>query len=476
MNHTWAHNEFKTINLGDQRLNNRLIKLSEDFINSPTSPINQSSENWAATKAAYRFFQNESISYKDITHSHAKATLERCNEYTEVLAIQDTTYFTYSHHKKTIGLCPLSKNRGKHKKDIYTLGLIMHSTLAINPDGLPLGIVNQKIYSRPEESEERKELKKRTHNITIPIEEKDSYRWIESLQQTNAVFKSLKAKPITICDREADIFDFFHVAEDLETKVVVRASHNRKVNKSSTYSEATGEELWTYMKKKRAKGCIGLEIPVQNNQPERIAICNVKFSRVTFTPPHNHPNKKELSKLFLYAIYLSEKKCPKDATPIDWMLLTNISIETFDHTIEKIKWYCLRWRIEVFHKVLKSGLKVEDCRLQTANRLIRYLSVMSIVAWRIFWLTIVSRVSPQASCCLFLDKEEWKILYVMYNKNKPLPERPPTINQCVRWIAMFGGFLARKKDGEPGITHVWRGLKSFTKILEGAALARYTYG
>ena len=183
MNHTWAHNEFKTINLGDQRLNNRLIKLSEDFINSPTSPINQSSENWAATKAAYRFFQNESISYNDITHSHIMATLERCNEYTEVLAIQDTTYFTYSHHKKTIGLCPLLKNRGKHKKDIYTLGLIMHSTLAINPDGLPLGIVNQKIYSRPEESEERKELKKRTHNITIPIEEKDSYRWIESLQQ-----------------------------------------------------------------------------------------------------------------------------------------------------------------------------------------------------------------------------------------------------------------------------------------------------
>lgn len=476
MNNTWAHNEFKTINLGDQRLNNRLIKLSEDFINSPESPINQSCEDWAATKAAYRFFQNESISYKKITHSHVNATLERCNEYPEVLTIQDTTYFTYSQHKKTIGLCPLSKNRGKHKKDIYTLGLIMHSTLALSLDGLPLGIVDQKIYSRPEESEERKELKKRTHNIALPIEEKDSYRWIESLQQTNTLFQSQQVKPITICDREADIFDFFHVAEDLKIKVVVRASHNRKVNKSSIYSEVTGEELWSYMKKKRVKGSIELEIPAKKNQSKRIAICNVRFSRVSCTPPQNHPNKKELSKQFLYAIYLSEKKCPKDVTPIDWMLLTNISIETFDHAIEKIEWYCLRWRIETFHKILKSGLKVEACRLQTANRLIRYLSVMSIVAWRIFWLTIVSRVSPQASCCLFLDEEEWKILYVMYNKNKSLPKRPPTINQCVRWIAIFGGFLARKQDGEPGITHVWRGLKSFTKILEGAALGRHTYG
>ena len=185
MYNNWVQNEFKFVDLGDQRLNNRLIKLSEDFLKSPESPINQSCDNWAATKAAYRFFQNETVSYKDITSNHIEATKERCNDYTNVLAIQDTTYFTYSHHEKTIGLCPLSRSRGKHKKNIYTLGLIMHSTLAVSVDGLPLGIVAQKIYSRPEESEERKELKKRTHNITLPIEEKDSYRWIELLQQTH---------------------------------------------------------------------------------------------------------------------------------------------------------------------------------------------------------------------------------------------------------------------------------------------------
>lgn len=352
----------------------------------------------------------------------------------------------------------------------------MHSTLAVSFDGLPLGIVDQKIYSRPEESEERKELKKRTHNITLPIEEKDSYRWVESLKQTHDAFQNRSTKPITICDRESDIFDFFHLAEDLDMKVVVRANHNRKVNKSSPYSEVTGEELWPYMKKKRAKGVIEVKIPAQNKQSERTAKCTVKFSRITFTPPRNHPNKEKLSKLTLSAIYVSEKTCPKDTSPIDWILLTNISIETLDQALEKISWYCLRWRIEVLHKVLKSGLKVEDCRLKTSNRLIRYLSVMSIVAWRIFWLTLLSRVSPHASCCLFLNEEEWKILYSMHNKKKPLPRVPPTINQCVRWIAMFGGFLARKSDNEPGITHVWRGLKKFADILEGAALARDIYG
>jgi len=265
MNNNWAHNEFKTMDLGDQRLNNRLIKLSEDFIKSPESPINQSCGNWAATKAAYRFFQNEMVSYKNIANSHINATIERCDEYNEVLAIQDTTYFTYSHHKETIGLCPLSKNRGKHKESIYTLCLIMHSTLAVSFEGLPLGIIDQKIYSRPEESEERKALKKRTHNITLPIEEKDSYRWIESLQKTYAAFQNIETKPIIICDREADIFDLFHIAVELETKVVIRASHNRKVNKSSPYSEVTGEELWNYMEKKQIKGSIELKVPSKDN-------------------------------------------------------------------------------------------------------------------------------------------------------------------------------------------------------------------
>ncbi len=476
MNNNWASNEFKTVDLGDQRLNKRLLKLSKDFIESPESPINQSCRDWAATKAAYRFFKNKTISYKEITKSHVTATLNRCKEYPEILAIQDTTYFTYSNHPKTKGLCTLTKNRGKNIKDIFTLGLIMHSTLAVSTDGLPLGFIDQKIYSRPEVSKEKKELKNRTRNKALPIEEKDSYRWIESLKKTHDCFQHQSKKSITICDRESDIFDFFHLAAALETKVLVRACHNRKVNKASTYSQITGEKLWTYMRNKRAKGFIELKVPAQNNQPERLAKCKVTFAKITFSPPRKHPKIKKLSQLSLYAIYVSEKKYSKDISPIDWILLTNIVINTFDKALEKVKWYCLRWRIEVFHKVLKSGLKVEDCRLETADRLIRYLSVMSIAAWKIYWLTLVSRISPNTFSNVFLLEEEWKILYAMNNKNKLLPERPPTINQCVIWIARLGGFLARKNDKEPGITHIWRGIKIFSNILEGADIARGIYG
>jgi hypothetical protein len=187
MNEKWAENELASVDLGDKRLNDRLITLSKDFVKSPESPINQSCKDWASTKAAYRFFRNESVDYRD-----------RCKEYSSTLAIQDTTYLTYSNHEKTIGLCALTKNRGKHKENIYTLGLIMHSTFAVSLDGLPLGLINQKIYSRPEETEERKELRKRTHNNALPIEEKDSYRWLESLKNTAAAFQHVSTRPVTV--------------------------------------------------------------------------------------------------------------------------------------------------------------------------------------------------------------------------------------------------------------------------------------
>jgi len=478
MDNDWILNEFKLIDFGDQRLNKRLIRLTDDFVKSPESPINQACTDWADTKAAYRFFKNDNISYKEIINSHTSATKDRCNDFSNILVVQDTTYFTYSQHPKTKGLCPLSRSRGKHKEHIYTLGLIMHSALAVSPDGLPLGIMDQKIYARPELSEETKEIKKRTHNNALPIEEKDSFRWIESLRNTATLLKPHSCDFVTICDREADMYDFFLCAKEIGTKILVRGNYNRKVNKKSLYSEVTGIKLWSLLKQKKSIGNIEIEIPKQKEQSGRKVKCEVRISQFELSSPLNHVDRKikDLPNLKMYAIYLSEKNVSKEVEPIDWMLLTNIPVETFDEALEKISWYCLRWRIEVFHKILKSGLKVEDCRLSTSERLTRYLSVMSIVAWRLFWLTMISRTTPKASCNLFLTAMEWKILYLKFNKNQKLPEHPPSIKQCTIWIAMLGGFLNRKSDNEPGITHVWRGLKIFSNMLEGVEIMRDSYG
>ncbi|OGF62156.1 MAG: transposase, partial [Candidatus Fischerbacteria bacterium RBG_13_37_8] len=390
MDLTWAENEFNTVALGDQRLKERLIMLATRFSDSPESPINHACEDWAETKAAYRFFKNENIAYQEIIKSHSNATKMRCTEFPTILAIQDTTYFSYSSHPGTKGLCPLHRKKGKHK-DLVTLGLVMHTTLAVSTDGLPLGIIDQKIYSRPPLSDKEKEIKRRLHNNSLPVEKKDSYRWIESLQNTHKHFKDHSAIIVTIADREADMYDLFQRAQEFEALLLIRANHDRTINKKSRYSEKSGEALWRLLIKKPIQAQIIVAIPEHENYPSRIAKCVVTFSAFTMHPCHNHVTMHTNGKqaLSLYAIYVTEKNPPKNIEPIDWMLLTNIPILIAEDAVEKITWYCLRWRIEILHKILKSGLQVEECRLSTSERLIRYLAVMSIVAWRIFWLTLI---------------------------------------------------------------------------------------
>ena len=449
----------------------------ERFTDSPVSPINQACDDWSETKAAYRFFRNDKVQYQDITKGHQQAITNRTNTVKTILAVQDTTYFTYS-HPQTTGLCKLTKNKGKQKNEIPVVGLIMHSTLLVDTDGLPLGVSNQQIYSRPQISEEKKDLKKRSHNAALPTKEKENYRWIKALEETVEQLSEKREQVITICDREADMYDLFLRSKELNTHVLVRACQNRKVNKKYPYSEKTGQKLWELLENKDSKGTITIDIPKRDRIPARKAECSVKYTKFVMNHPINHFEKhtKKLPSIPLHAVYVSEEKTEENEDAIEWMLLTTLPVESIDQALEIIHWYCLRWRIETWHKILKSGLRVEDCRLATSQRLIRYLAVMSIVAWRIFWVTLISRVAPNASCYVFLNDIEWKILYRKFQKGKKVPKNEPTVNQCVHWIARLGGFLARKKDGEPGIIYMWRGLKYFAAMVEAVIDNQDTYG
>lgn len=474
----WADSEFKLLDLGDDRLNQRLIKLTKCFLQSPESPINKACGNWNETKAAYRFFQNENIDYRDILKCHTQMTKQRTSGEKTILAVQDTTYLNFTHHPKTKGLGVLAIHKGKNKRTILDLGLVMHSTLGVSTEGLPLGILNQQIYARQAFSPNKTIKKKKDLNSTLPIEQKESNRWLDALKKTKLSLDQPDLKIVTIADREADIYDLFRLAEELDSHFVIRLNHNRKVNKTAIHSDNSGEYLWNLMNNSKTQGTIKINIPKNDNGPARQAVCDIKFDQIKVWPPQNYlgneVNKK--SPLSLHAIYLRERNDASPAAPIEWMLLTNIPIHTFDDALEKIKWYCLRWRIEIFHKILKSGLKVEACRLETKERLIRYLTVMSIVAWRIYWVTLFARVAPASTARIFLDDQEWKILYKKFNPYGEIPTNPPSMEQVLIWIARLGGFLARKNDGKPGIIHVWRGLKKFANIIEGFQIAKSIYG
>lgn len=464
----WAQVEFGEINLGDPRLNRRLIRIADYLSESPESPINQACPDWAETKGAYRFFKNKSVCEKDILTSHVKKTAERAEKHQIVLSIQDTCFFNYTSHKQTTGLGPISRKKETSGRTLSTAGVIMHTSFAVTTEGFPLGILDQTIFTRaPEEEEKKKRL-----NGYIAIEDKESIRWLNSLDKTQKAVRDSSVQVVTVCDREGDFYELFERADQKGASVLIRARNDRIINKISLYSE-NNDRLWSFMQSLPSQGTIEVEIPARDQKPARKALLKTRFSSCRMNPPRNHIRHKteDLPDLNLNAVYVVEENPPKGEKTLEWMLLTNLTIVGFNDAIEKVRWYCLRWRIEVFHKILKSGLRVEQCRLQTADRLIRYLTVMSIIAWKIYWITLIGRANPEWPCTSFLEDQEWKVLYVRFHQTKSYPKTPPSVREAVRWIARLGGFLARKCDGEPGVITLWRGWKRLSELSKGWNLA-----
>ncbi|MDN3029925.1 MAG: IS4 family transposase [Candidatus Tisiphia sp.] len=465
--------EFSGAILGDKRLTNRLIKIADNFANIPESSINQACGNWAETKAAYRFFKNDNVKESKILESHIAKTVERIKEHDKVLVIQDTSYITYTSHKKTTGLGVLSRKEGKNVKNIECKGLIMHTAFAVATNGLALGLLDQKIHNRPAVPEEIQQLKKTSHGNAVHIKDKESMKWLNALQNTINATNNSNTQIITVCDREGDIYDFFELAQAQKSKVLVRAAQDREINKKSKYSKKDRQYLWRVVSGFQCAGEIAVKDTSQENKANRIRHLEVRFGKFIMNPPVNNVRHKTetLPNLPVYAINVIERRPPSGTTPLEWMLLTNIVINNFEEAIEKVRWYCLRWRIEIFHKILKSGFRVEQCRLATGERLIKYLTIMSIIAWRIFFITLIGRTNPNLPCSVILAEEEWRVLYVKIHKAVPPNNTIPTIKNAIIWVAKLGGYLARKNDPEPGPIVLWRGWQRLFDLVQGYQLA-----
>ena len=247
-----------------------------------------------------------------------------------------------------------------------------------------------------------------------------------------------RTRLVTICDRECDIYEFFVEAEKLDASFVVRASWDRRLE-DPEYSN-----LWELVECQKVAGHTVVDLPDRSITKERRLDLEVRFAPVTLKAPQRcrRSDKKRLPTVTLYAVHLKEVNSFSKSDPVEWLLLTNLPVHTLEDALEKVEWYTRRWSIEIFHRILKSGCTVEDCQLETAQRLIRYLTLMSIVAWRIFWMTHIKRTAPTAPAF-----QEAPLCY----------KKLPIVSQVIVAIARLGGFLARKGDKNPGPTAIWRG-------------------
>jgi hypothetical protein len=436
----WNEAEFAGIDLGDARLNARAIKLLGQLSAQPQAYINQACEDWAASKAAYRFFDNDRVEAANMLAPHYQQTCARMGEHRIILAIQDTSELSYSTHGQTSGLGPIGNN---HE---WQQGLLLHTTLAVTPAGLPLGLLTQQVWERASQPRQQEFEHKAT-----AVADKESAKWLTALQATQGKVPP-HVQVVTVCDREADIYEFLLTAEKERACYVIRAAQSRRLM-------VAGQTLWPHLQACPVAGRLTVEVAEKKKEPARRAHVSVRYREVEVRPPQR---LKELrlepwQPVRVWAVYVTEECPPDGATPLEWMLLTNVEVRDFDSAVERVAWYVCRWLIELYFKILKSGCRVEQCLLATRLRLKRYLALMGVIAWRLFWLTYFHRQNPAASCSSILTEDEWQALYCTVKKTTTLPEQEPTVREAVRWIARLGGFLGRKHDGEPGITVIWRG-------------------
>ena len=426
----WATQEFSGIDLGDQRLNNRAMKLVNDFSKHPEFSINQASDDWSAAKAAYRFFQNDNFSEQDLLAPHFKNTAERCTKHKCVLVIQDTSIIGYSHHPMSQGLGRI----GGHPDPASVVhGFYIHPALAMTTEGLPLGLLSNEMWSR---NDSKPKSDKRTDHL-IHTEDKESFKWINALEKTYEILEA-KLNTITICDRECDIFDFYLSAIDLKTNVIVRFRDERQVGTRSAPELLSQKFARTQAYRETVK----IKVPIEelgrkNNKKStkyREAILEIKSTAITLMPSRKATQVVK-ENIHIYAVEAKEINPPTGLEAAHWILLMTLPVDSFEGSMMVVQFYSMRWKIESYFKVLKSGCTVEKCRLAECDRLMKYLALLSVVAWRIYWLTFVRRIDPDISCDVVLTQDEWQTLFTYFTKLKTIPEKPPTINQATIWLA-----------------------------------------
>ena len=440
---TWCSKELSSIKLGDERLNRRLLSVASDLLNSPDEPIHIACGNWANAKGAYRLFDNDKLQESALLQIHQTETIKRFENSSEAVffAIQDTTVLNYTHHPKTKGIHKINQNSGFEKP---STGFFLHNTLLMSESGLPFGLLDQKIYQH--------DIGEKIHHKRRPITEKQSFKWIESLRVTKALCRSKTV--VTLGDRESDIYEMFSEAAELDAKILIRAARDRILTENQEH-----QTLWTHMRKTLLSGVQTIYIPARHNQPARFAELEIRYSKVILKPTWRSPHAKEkqLSAVTLQSVWLYEPNPPPGIDRLEWMLLTNMPVDSIEDAIKMGKWYRLRWQIECYHRVLKSGCKIEECRLETYERLKKYARLKSIIAFRLFWLNLINRIHPEISSNQILEEHEWKALCCHIMKTQRPPTEPPSVGEAIRMIAKLGGFLGRKHDKDPGMTYIWRG-------------------
>jgi len=434
----WAAHEWATAELGDRRLNRRLIKVAQQLADKPMASIPQACGGWADTAGAYRMLSNDRFDWRDVLEPHTRCTMQRMAQESLVLCLQDTTELDFN--GQTIdGFGPLSYEAQR--------GMYLHPTYAVSTQREPLGLLDAWMWAR-----EPKDAQGNRAGVT------ESVRWIEGYERLAERAQELPTtRLMQVGDRESDMLELMQRAQSLGWPVdlLVRSQHNRAL--------PAGQRLWDEVQACDSLGELEFAMGARPGNRARLVKQELRVKRMRLGADGD-------AGVMMTCVIANEIEAPKGERPVCWRLLTNREITSLAEAVELIEWYSARWEIEIFFNVLKNGCRVEAMQLASMKRIERALAMFMVVSWRIAHLMRLGRTCPDLPADLFFDADEIKAAYVLTKKAPPAT--PPRLNEVVRRVAMLGGFIGRKGDGEPGVKTIWLGLQRVMDCVAGLRFLR----
>lgn len=449
----WVKNEMGNISFGDKRLNLRLMKVLSKIAEQPQSSLPQIFKGHAESLAAYRLFSNDLVNEEAVIAPHIANTHARAKLQPVVLSLSDTTSLNYTTRKSHPDTGYISSNNAQ--------GFFLHATIAITPERLHLGIVDQQFWSR------EKEKSVPIHREYRNFEDRESYKWYKAYLSSCKLAESLSdTKVVHVTDREGDVFEIFEEWYNRSSEgnspphLLIRSNHNRVLYSGK---KRVGR-LYDQLEKSPKLGEFSFEVEDRGSGVKRKVKQSVHAMPIELRSRYgaDRPNVD----IAINAVYIKEEDPPEESKGITWCLLTTLPISCLEEIKTVVEYYLCRWEIETFFKTLKSGCKVEEKSLRSAERLFPLFSLFLIIAWRINFLMQVSRVLPEVSCESFFEPSEWKSGYAVATKNRLGPPQPPTMGEMMKYIAILGGYKERKNGQPPGVKTIWKGLCALANYSE----------
>jgi len=455
----WASEQFGECQLGDQRRTKRLVRIAAQAAQRPDGSTPDQAENWADLKATYRLFDSDKVSFRAIIEPHLKHTTERLSGVT--LMVSDTTELEFGCHRDVPGLGPTGDGVGR--------GFLFHSTVAVDRAcGEIMGLAEQHLFCR------QAAPKKETRAQRVK-RDRESQIWGESVSRLQTAPKGVVFR--YVFDRAGDNFETFCQLRQQQAQWVIRAAQTHRVVLDFQGQRRSLDEL---IADQPSVDTYGVKLQKQKGQPPRRVQVELRYVTLQMPRPHvASPLVREsgIQQIPMSAVEVRTVDHSEKDGPIRWMLLTSDAISSTEQAKQVVSDYQKRWVVEEYHKALKTGCRIESRQYETGERLQRVIGVLSIVGVRLLQLRAHARMSPDRPAIEVVPADWVKILPQARHRGRArTSSEPMTVQAFYRSLAQLGGFIGRKRDGEPGWITIWRGFEKLQLILRGVQLERSKCG